>query len=123
MARVKDEFGYRYNIPQIELHAINLVDNGAVPSKSIRKKSLRREVAKAYARKLRLEIVYMAKKSSKNKRIVMRKLRAHTLPSMHKKLDRLTWKRLRSIYNALRKNGCTRRRWHRGRNRTQKLGK
>ena len=123
MARVKDDFGYRYNIPRVELNAIELVDNGAVPSKSIRNKKLRKKVAEAYARKLRLDIAYIARRSLKKKKLVMRKLRAKTLSKVDKKLDRLTWKRLSAIYRSLTKNARTQRRWYRVQNRTHKLRK
>ena len=64
MARILDDFGYRIKLPDEEYMAINLVDNGINPYKTMKKRSLHHKVIQEYKRRLIINISAFAKKSS-----------------------------------------------------------
>ena len=63
MAKIMDDFGYIIKIPEEEMKAIHLVDNGINPYKKIRNKSLQNKVRSEYKRRLIINIVGLIVKS------------------------------------------------------------
>lgn len=104
MARIIDDFGYRMKIPEEDFLAITLVDNGIDPHKTLKKKSLHNKVIQEYKRRLVLNIAGFARKSSKNKRFVLKKLKIKKkYTSKSKKsglsyqLSKKNWKKLDNV--------------------------
>jgi len=114
MARIIDDFGYRMKIPEEDFLAITLVDNGIDPHKTLKKKSLHNKVIQEYKRRLVLNIAGFARKSSKNKRFVLKKLKIkkkHTSKSkksgLSYQLNKINWKKLDNLYKQILQDGRT----------------
>ncbi len=114
MARIIDDFGYRMKIPEEDFLAITLVDNGIDPHKTLKKKSLHNKVIQEYKRRLVLNIAGFARKSSKNKRFVLKKLKIKKkYTSKSKKsglsyqLNKINWKKLDNLYKQILQDGRT----------------
>ena len=114
MARILDDFGYRIKIPDEEYMAINLVDNGINPYKTMKKRSLHHKVIQEYKRRLIINISAFAKKSSKNRRFVLKNLQIQKkLTSKSKKntinqyLNKINWKKLDNLYKEILHDGRT----------------
>jgi N-glycosylase/DNA lyase len=93
MARIIDDFGYRIKIPDEEFLALTLVDNGINPHKTMKKRSLHKKVIDEYKRRLVVNIAGFAKKSTKNRKFIQKKLKikrksCHILPNLAKKTDK-----------------------------------
>ena len=114
MARILDDFGYRIKLPDEEYMAINLVDNGINPYKTMKKRSLHHKVIQEYKRRLIINISAFAKKSSKNRRFVLKNLQIRKkLTSKSKKnaisqyLNKINWKKLDNLYKQILQDGRT----------------
>ena len=114
MARIIDDFGYRTKIPEEEFIALTLVDNGIDPYKKMKKKSLHNKVIQEYKRRLVINIEAYAKKSSKNKRFVFKKLKItkKTTSKSQKNtlthaLNKIHWKKLDNLYKQILQHGRT----------------
>ena len=75
MSKIIDDLGYRIKIPNEELLAITLVDNGVDPYKKMKKTTLQHKVVNEYKRRLIVNISAFMRKSSKNARYVSKKLK------------------------------------------------
>tara|TARA_Y100000996_G_C22550383_1_gene653474 strand:- start:265 stop:672 length:408 start_codon:yes stop_codon:yes gene_type:complete len=107
MARIIDDFGYRIKIPDEEFLALTLVDNGINPHKTMKKRSLHKKVINEYKRRLVINIASFAKKSTKNKKFVEKKLKIKRKSSnksdknsITHQLSKINWKKL-DIVNKL----------------------
>ena len=111
MSKIMDDFGYRIKIPEEEFLAITLVDNGIDPYKKIKKRSLQHLVTNEYKRRLIINITGFAKRSSKNRRLVAKKLNLRRkTQKINDKLQKTNWKKLDKMYkNMNAKNRKTRR--------------
>ncbi|MEE8478715.1 MAG: hypothetical protein V3S42_01785 [Candidatus Neomarinimicrobiota bacterium] len=114
MARIIDDFGYRTKIPEEEFIALTLVDNGIDPYKKMKKKSLHNKVIQEYKRRLVINIEAYAKKSSKNKRFVFKKLKIQKKTTSKSKknvlthvLNKIHWKKLDNLYKEILQHGRT----------------
>jgi len=114
MARIIDDFGYRMKIPEEDFLAITLVDNGIDPHKTLKKKSLHNKVIQEYKRRLVLNIAGFARKSSKNKRFVFKKLKIKKKYTTKTKksglsyqLNKINWKKLDNLYKQILQDGRT----------------
>ncbi len=114
MARIIDDFGYRMKIPEEEYMAITLVDNGINPHKTMKKRSLHHKVVQEYKRRLIININAFAKKSLKNRRFILRKLKIRKkLTTKTKKnsiiqyLNKINWKKLDNLYKQILQDGRT----------------
>ena len=114
MARILDDFGYRMKLPEEEYMAITLVDNGINPHKTMKKRSLHHKVIQEYKRRLIINISAFAKKSSKNRRFVLKNLQIRKkLTSKSKKntinqyLNKINWKKLDNLYKEILHDGRT----------------
>jgi len=114
MARIIDDFGYRIKIPEEEYMAITLVDNGINPHKTMKKRSLHHKVVLEYKRRLIINIAAFAKKSLKNRRFVLKKLKIRKKVRTKTKknaiiqyLDKINWKKLDNLYKQILQDGRT----------------
>ena len=114
MARIIDDFGYRMKIPEEEYMAITLVDNGINPHKTMKKRSLHHKVVQEYKRRLIINISAFAKKSLKNRRFILKKLKIRKkITTTTKKgsiiqhLDKKNWKKLDNLYKQILQHGRT----------------
>ena len=114
MARIIDDFGYRMKIPDEEYMAITLVDNGINPHKTMKKRSLHHKVVQEYKRRLIINISAFAKKSLKNRRFILKKLKIRKkITTTTKKgsiiqhLDKKNWKKLDNLYKQILQHGRT----------------
>lgn len=115
MAKIMDDFGYIIKIPDEELKAINLVDNGINPYKNMKKKSLQHKVRSEYKRRLIVNIIGLILKSSKNKKHLIKKMKIKTektkrpiMKQIRKKLHKMSMKHLDNLYKSLLQHGKTR---------------
>jgi len=104
MARIIDDFGYRIKIPDEEFLALTLVDNGINPHKTMKKRSLHKKVIDEYKRRLVVNIAGFAKKSTKNRKFIQKKLKIKrkTTKKTDKnwiihQLSRISWKNLDNV--------------------------
>ena len=104
MARIIDDFGYRIKIPDEEFLALTLVDNGINPHKTMKKRSLHKKVINEYKRRLVINIAGFAKKSTKNRKFIQKKLKIKrkTTKKTDKnwiihQLSRISWKKLDNV--------------------------
>ena len=104
MARIIDDFGYRIKIPDEEFSALTLVDNGINPHKTMKKRSLHKKVIDEYKRRLVVNIAGFAKKSTKNRKFIQKKLKIKrkTTKKTDKnwiihQLSRISWKNLDNV--------------------------
>lgn len=104
MARIIDDFGYRIKIPDEEFLALTLVDNGINPHKTMKKRSLHKKVIDEYKRRLVVNIAGFAKKSTKNRKFIQKKLKIKrkTTKKTDKnwiihQLSRISWKKLDNV--------------------------
>jgi len=104
MARIIDDFGYRIKIPDEEFLALTLVDNGINPHKTMKKRSLHKKVINEYKRRLVINIAGFAKKSTKNKKFIEKKLKIKrktnkksTKNSITHQLSKINWKKLDNV--------------------------
>jgi len=104
MARIIDDFGYRIKIPDEEFLALTLVDNGINPHKTMKKRSLHKKVIDEYKRRLVVNIAGFAKKSTKNRKFIQKKLKIKrktnkksTKHTITHQLSRISWKNLDNV--------------------------
>ena len=104
MSRIIDDFGYRIKIPDEDFKALVLVDNGIDPYKKIKNKSLQNKVIQEYKRRLVINIASFIKKSTKNKRFIMRQLKSKKKTAKKnnnnqiiKQISKMSWKKLDKI--------------------------
>jgi len=114
MARIIDDFGYRIKIPEEEYMAITLVDNGINPHKTMKKRSLHHKVVLEYKRRLIINIAAFAKKSLKNRRFVLKKLKIRKKVRTKTKKnaiiqyhDKKNWKKIDNLYKQILQDGRT----------------
>ena len=97
MAKIMDDFGYIIKIPEEEMKAIHLVDNGINPYKKIKNKSLQNKVRSEYKRRLIINIVGLIVKSPRHKTLLIKnlKIKSHKKPiikQIQKKLHKMSMK-------------------------------
>jgi len=104
MARIIDDFGYRIKIPDEEFLALTLVDNGINPHKTMKKRSLHKKVIDEYKRRLVVNIAGFAKKSTKNRKFIQKKLKIKRKTTKKtdknwiiRQLSRISWKKLDNV--------------------------
>ena len=115
MSKIIDDLGYRIKIPNEELLAITLVDNGVDPYKKMKKTTLQHKVVSEYKRRLIVNISAFMRKSSKNARYVSKKLKLRKKTSTHKnkkqvikeQLHKINWKKLDNLYKQILQVGRT----------------
>lgn len=114
MAKIIDDFGYIIKIPDEELKAINLVDNGINPYKNMKKKSLQHKVRSEYKRRLIVNIMGLILKSSKNKKHLIKKMKIKTgetnqsiIKQIQNKLHKMSMKHIDNLYKSLLQHGKT----------------
>ena len=115
MSKIIDDLGYRIKIPNEELLAITLVDNGVDPYKKMKKTTLQHKVVNEYKRRLIVNISSFMRKSSKNARYVSKKLKLRKKTSTHKnkkqvikeQLHKINWKKLDNLYKQILQVGRT----------------
>jgi hypothetical protein len=114
MAKIIDDFGYIIKIPNEELKAINLVDNGINPYKNMKKKSLQHKVRSEYKRRLIVNIIGLILKSSKNRKHLIKKMKIKTGKAKHliikqiqRKLHKMSMKHIDNLYKSLLQYGET----------------
>ena len=115
MSKIIDDLGYRIKIPNEELLAITLVDNGVDPYKKMKKTTLQHKVVSEYKRRLIVNISSFMRKSSKNARYVSKKLKLRKKTSTHKnkkqvikeQLHKINWKKLDNLYKQILQVGRT----------------
>jgi|TARA_B110000495_G_C23028485_1_gene611757 hypothetical protein len=130
MAKIIDDFGYIIKIPDEELKAINLVDNGINPYKNMKPKSLQYKVRSEYKRRLIINIMGLIVKSSKNKRRLIKKMKIKTgktkqpvLKQIRRKLHKMSMKYLDNLYKSLHQHGETKKKKTHKHSKTIKLRK
>ena len=84
--------------------ALTLVDNGINPHKTMKKRSLHKKVINEYKRRLVINIAGFAKKSTKNRKFIQKKLKIKrkTTKKTDKnwiihQLSRISWKKLDNV--------------------------
>ena len=115
MSKIIDDLGYRIKIPNEELLAITLVDNGVDPYKKMKKTTLQHKVVNEYKRRLIVNISAFMRKSSKNARYVSKKLKLRKKTSTYKnkkqaikdQLQKINWKKLDNLYKQILQVGRT----------------
>ena len=115
MSKIIDDLGYRIKIPNEELLAITLVDNGVDPYKKMKKTTLQHKVVNEYKRRLIVNISAFMRKSSKNARYVSKKLKLRKKTNTYKnkkqaindQLQKINWKKLDNLYKQILQVGRT----------------
>ena len=109
MSKIVDDLGYRIKIPQDELLAITLVDNGVDPYKKMKKTALQHKVVNEYKRRLIVNISAFMRKSSKNTRYVSKKLklRKNKKQVIKEQLLKINWKKLDNLRKQILQVGRT----------------
>ena len=127
MSRIIDDFGYRIKIPDEDFKALVLVDNGIDPYKKIKNKSLQNKVIQEYKRRLVINIASFIKKSTKNKRFIMRQLKSKKKTAKKnnnnqiiKQISKMSWKKLDKINKSFLHHVRTKRKFIPKPNKTRK---
>ena len=115
MSKIIDDLGYRIKIPNEELLAIKLVDNGVDPYKKMKKTTLQHKVVNEYKRRLIVNISAFMRKSSKNALYFSKKLKLLKKTSKIKnkkqaikdQLQKINWKKLDNLYKQILQVGRT----------------
>ena len=115
MSKIIDDLGYRIKIPNEELLAITLVDNGVDPYKKMKKTTLQHKVVNEYKRRLIVNISDFMRKSLKNARYISKKLKLRKKTSTIKnkkqaikdQLQKINWKKLDNLYKQILQVGRT----------------
>ena len=115
MSKIIDDLGYRIKIPNEELLAITLVDNGVDPYKKMKKTTLQHKVVNEYKRRLIVNISAFMRKSSKNARYVSKKLKLRKKTRTYKnrkqaikdQLQKINWKKLDNLHKQILQVGRT----------------
>ena len=128
MAKIMDDFGYIIKIPEEEMKAIHLVDNGINPYKKIRNKSLQNKVRSEYKRRLIINIVGLIVKSPRHKTLLIKnlKIKSHKktiIKQIQKKLHKKSMKHLDNLYKSLLQHGKTKKKKIPKHSKTRKLKK
>jgi hypothetical protein len=128
MAKIMDDFGYIIKIPEEEMKAIHLVDNGINPYKKIRNKSLQNKVRSEYKRRLIINIVGLIVKSPRHKTLLIKNLQIKSrkkpiIKQIQKKLHKMSMKHLDNLYKSLLQHGKTKKKKIPKHSKTRKLRK
>ena len=108
MTKIIDDFGYIIKIPEINMKAIVLVDNGIDPYKSLKNKELQHKVREEYKKRLIINIENTIGKSLKKKNFFLKKIKIQGKEKkIHAKLESYSMKKLDKLYKQLLQYGRT----------------
>jgi len=108
MTKIIDDFGYIIKIPEINMKAIILVDNGIDPYKSLKNKELQDKVRQEYKKRLIINIENAIGKSLKKKNFFLKKIKIQGKEkNIHAKLESYSMKKLDNLYKQILQHGRT----------------